>query len=61
MKAWWKSKYLWLNTAIAMLTVAEANLGMLRERLGPESYLAAMILVAGLNFALRFVTSQPIK
>jgi hypothetical protein len=59
-KRWWKSKTLWFNTALAIGTVAEANFGMLRERLGPESYLAAVALIAGVNFALRFITTKPL-
>ncbi len=60
-KKWWKSKTLWLNVALAGASVAEANLGILRDTLGPKSYLGLITLAAGLNAALRFVTSQPVK
>ena len=59
-KPWWQSRTLWLNTALAIGVVVEANLGLLRDALGPRSYLAAMALAAGANFALRFLTSQSI-
>ena len=60
-KKWWKSKTLWLNVALGAASVAEANLGLLRETLGPQSYLGLITLAAGLNAALRFVTSQPVE
>jgi hypothetical protein len=59
-KRWWKSKTLWLNTAVAVGTVVEANFGLLQAKLGAQSYLAAAGLVAGANFLLRFLTTQPI-
>lgn len=60
-KAWWKSKTLWLNAALAMGSVAEANMGILRDHLGPHSYLGLITLAAGLNAALRFITSEPVR
>lgn len=60
MKRWWMSRTLWLNTALAVGTVVEANLGLLRDALGARSYLAALALAAGANFVLRFLTTQPI-
>ena len=59
-KAWWKSKTLWLNTAVAIGTVLEANFGTLQASLGPKAYLAAAALIAGANFALRFLSTQPL-
>ena len=60
MKRWWMSRTLWLNTALAVGTVLEANLGLLRDALGPKSYLAALAVAAAGNFVLRFLTTQPI-
>ena len=61
MKRWWTSKTLWANAFMAAAAVAEANFGMLRDRMSPEHYLLAIAAFAALNAALRFVTSQPIK
>ena len=60
-KSWWRSKTLWLNAVLAATSVAEANLGLLRDTLGPHSYLGLITLAAGLNAALRFITSEPVK
>jgi hypothetical protein len=59
-KRWWKSKTLWFNTAAAIGTVVEANFGVLQASLGPKVYVIGMGAVAGVNFMLRFATSQPI-
>lgn len=60
-KKWWRSKVLWVNLAIAMGTVAEANFGMLQAVLGPKVYLPCVSLVAGVNFFLRYWTTQGIE
>lgn len=60
-KAWWRSKTLWLNVALAAGTVAEANLGMLQSLFGPKAYLGIISFAAAVNAALRFVTSEKIK
>jgi hypothetical protein len=59
-KKWWKSKTLWLNTALASGTVIEANLGILRDAMGPSAYLGVVGLAAASNAALRFFTSEPV-
>ena len=59
-KKWWKSKTLWLNAVLAATTVAEANLGILRDQFGANAYLGLITFAAGLNAALRFATSQPV-
>lgn len=61
MKKWWKSKTLWLNAALAAGTVAEANLGLLREQFGAQSYLALISAAAAANAVLRFITSERIS
>lgn len=60
MKPWWQSRTLWFNALLAMATVFEANVALLRESLGPQAYLGALTLAAGVNAFLRLVTSQPI-
>ena len=60
MKKWWKSKVLWLNVLLAAGTVAEANIGFLRETLGPGSYLGVISFAAACNAFLRFVTTEKI-
>ena len=59
-KKWWKSRILWLNAALAAGTVLEANLGVIRESLGHNSYFWLTGFAAAANAALRFVTSQPV-
>lgn len=59
-KKWWKSSTLWVNALLAMGTVLEANFGLVQAALGPKTYLVGMSLIAGVNFILRFKTSQPI-
>lgn len=60
-KPWYKSKTLWLNASLAAGTVVEANLGILRDTLGPASYLTVISLAAAGNAFLRFASTQPIK
>lgn len=59
-KKWWKSWTLWVNAALAMGTVAEAHFDLLQAVLGPKAYLAGMTIIAGINFVLRFKTSEAI-
>lgn len=59
-KRWWKSKVLWVNALLAVGTVVEANFGLLQAKLGPQSYLAVAGLIAGVNFVLRTITTQPL-
>ena len=61
MKPWYRSKTLWLNALLAATTVAEAHLGLLQSQFGNGAYFALLTFAAGLNAALRFVTSQPIR
>ncbi len=61
MKPWWKSKTLWFNVAMGVGAVLEAHIGLLRDQLGPSGYLAAMCVIAAVNIALRYVTTQPVK
>ena len=58
MKKWYKSRVLWLNVLLAAGTVAEANIGFLREAVGPSAYLGVISFAAACNALLRFVTSE---
>lgn len=61
MKNWYESKTLWLNFFLASGAMIEANFGLLRDRMSPESYLTAIAIFAGINAVLRLVTSKPIQ
>lgn len=60
-KPWWKSRTVWLNVAVGMVAVVEANLSLVQSELKPALYLTAMSFVTGLNIFLRFATTQPVK
>lgn len=60
MKKWWKSKVLWLNVLLAAGTVAEANLGLVRDLFGSVTYLSIISFAAAANAFLRFVTTEKI-
>ena len=60
-KRWWKSRTLWLNFILAMSTVFEAHFGLLQAALGQHAYLFGMTMIAGVNFLLRFATTQPLE
>lgn len=61
MKPWWKSRTVWLNVAVGVGAVIEVNLGMIKGEFAPHIYLGIMGLVTGINIALRFATTQPVK
>lgn len=58
MKRWYKSRTLWLNALLAAGTVAEANLGLIRDFFGPVAYLSILSFAAASNAVLRVVTSK---
>ena len=60
-KPWWASRTVLFNALAAMAAVLEANFQVLKGFLGPEAYLLASILFAGVNVYLRFGTTQPVK
>lgn len=60
MKKWYRSKTLWLNALLAAGTVAEANLGLIRDFFGPVAYLSILSFAAAANAVLRVVTSEQI-
>jgi len=59
-KKWWKSKTLWLNAAVAAGAIVEANFALLQGTFGPKYFVPVVGLVAGANFVLRYLTTQPI-
>lgn len=58
MKKWYRSKTLWLNVLLAAGTVAEANLGLVRDFFGPVAYLSILSFAAAANAVLRVVTTK---
>ena len=58
MKKWYRSKTLWLNALLAAGTVAEANLGLIRDFFGPVAYLSLLSFAAAANAVLRVVTTK---
>lgn len=60
MKQWWKSKTIWVNFAISLLTVIEANFDFFREY-NQEKYIVIVLLTTTANFWLRTITNKPIR
>lgn len=50
-----------LNALAAAVGVLEANTGLLRELLGPQAYIWALISLAVANAVLRTLTAQPLR
>lgn len=59
-KPWYKSKTIWFNVLAAMGAALEASLSIIQGELNPNVYLSLVILVAGGNVILRFISSQGI-
>lgn len=60
MKAWWKSKTIWFNLIMAVLSSLEATFHLLQPIFGSSLYGVGAVFVAVVNAGLRVVTSQPI-
>ncbi|MGL4678570.1 MAG: hypothetical protein ACRCWC_04220 [Plesiomonas shigelloides] len=60
MKAWYKSKTLWVNALAALLIAAEANLGLLKPYLSDAQHLLLLLALPAVNAALRIVTTTGI-
>lgn len=60
MKAWYKSKTLWINIGMAVLIFAEANLGAVKDAYGAAVYIWTGLFVTVANVAIRFVTTNAI-
>lgn len=58
MKKWYKSKVLWLNMVVGAGAACEANFSLIQKYLDNRVYLILISVIAGINMALRFITSQ---
>lgn len=61
MKAWWKSKTLWINIIVAVLASLEATTGMLQPFLPEHWYVVVAVGLPVINVVLRIVTTQGLK
>lgn len=61
MKAWHKSKTIWLNVIGAVLVALEASFGILQPLIPANSYAVLSVALAVSNAALRVITTQAIK
>ena len=59
MKNWYKSKTLWANFFIALLTVIEANYDFLKET-SQDKYIYIVLITTAVNFWLRTITTEKI-
>ena len=60
MKKWYKSKTIWVNFIIALLTVIEANYDFLKET-SQDKYMYIVIITTAVNFWLRTITSKELE
>jgi len=61
MKAWWKSKTLWINIIVAVLASLEATTGLLQPFLPEHWYVVVAMGLPVINVVLRIVTTQGLK
>lgn len=61
MKAWWKSKTLWVNIIVAVLASLEATTGLLQPFLPEHWYVVVAVGLPVINVVLRIVTTQGLK
>lgn len=59
MKNWYKSKTLWANFFIALITVIEANYDFLKET-SQDKYIYIVLITTAVNFWLRTITTEKI-
>ena len=57
-KPWYQSKTIWLNSAVAMLAVAEIKLGMIQPLVPVNFYALVAFGLPLLNAALRIISTQ---
>lgn len=57
-KAWWKSKTIWVNSIVGLLVALEAATGALQPVVGPHFYAAIAIGLPMINAVLRVITKQ---
>lgn len=58
MKAWYKSKTLWVNLVAAMLMALEAGTGLLKPYMAEAFWVAMAVGLPIVNAALRIITTQ---
>ena len=61
MKKWYKSKTLWFNVAVAIGAAVEASLTLVQGYFDPRVFLALIVLTAGVNVVLRFLTTTGVS
>lgn len=61
MKKWYKSKIIWFNILATMGVALEASLSVIQNSINPVYYLVIVVVVAGVNVVLRFITTQGIS
>lgn len=60
MKKWYKSKTIWINFFISLLTVVEANFEFIKAN-SSDKYMIIVLTTTALNFWLRTITTESIK
>ena len=58
MKAWYKSKTLWVNLVAAMLMALEAGTGLLKPYMAEAFWVAMAVGLPVVNAVLRIITTQ---
>lgn len=56
-KKWYKSKLLWFNFVVGVGAAIEASFSIIEGYFDPRVYFGLVILVSGINMALRFVST----
>lgn len=57
-KPWYRSRVIWANILLGLLTLLAAP--EVRAALGPDALSTAGVIAAAINIALRFITTEPI-
>lgn len=60
MKKWYLSKTIIFNTVIAVLSIVETNFEFIKSQ-NPDYYIYITMIVTGINFYLRTITTEAIK
>lgn len=60
-KSWWKSKTLWVNTAVLALAAAESQLHVVQSVLPGNLFAWLAFALPVVNAALRFITSTAVS
>lgn len=57
-KPFWRSKTLWFNALVALGAAVESQVGMLKAYVGPEGYVAMVMLIPAVNTMLRIISKE---